>query len=68
FPGTDQFGYNFPAHAVHPSLLRIRFPFARTMAYTGAAADQQDNHRDQQISEFYQGIKLTSACFHVAML
>ena len=29
FPGTDQFGYNFPVHAVNPSLRRIRIPFAR---------------------------------------
>jgi hypothetical protein len=47
FPGTDQFGYYFSAHAVNPSLRRIRFSFARTLANTSAAADEQDNKQAQ---------------------
>jgi hypothetical protein len=53
---------------VNPFLRRIRVPFSRAMAYTGAATGKQDNYGDQQIRGFTQGIQLISACFHVAIL
>jgi hypothetical protein len=40
---------------VDPSFCRIRFPFARAMAYTGAAADEQDNKQAQKAEVFYFG-------------
>ena len=55
FPGTDQFGYNFPVHVMDSSFRRIRIHFARAMAYTGAAADEQDNKQAQQAEFFYFG-------------
>ena len=53
FPGTDQIGYDFAAHAVNPSFCRIRFPFARAVTYTGAAADEQNNKQAQRIEVFH---------------
>jgi hypothetical protein len=40
---------------VIPSLRRIRIPFARAMAYTDAAADEQDNKQAQPVEVFYFG-------------
>jgi hypothetical protein len=40
---------------VDSSFCRIRFSFARAMAYTGAAADEQDNKQAQQAKFFYFG-------------
>ena len=55
FPGTDQSGYNFPAHAVTPSIRRLSIPFALAMAYTDAAANEQDNKQAQQVEVFHFG-------------
>jgi hypothetical protein len=52
FPGTDQFGDNFRAHGVNPSLRGIRIFSVLAMDYTNAAADEQDHKQAHQLEVF----------------